>query len=256
MKKIAIYGKGGIGKSTTASNVSAAMASLGLKVMQIGCDPKADSTKNLMRGQRIPTVLDQILEKGRDIKLEDIVFESETGVLCVEAGGPAPGVGCAGRGIISAFEKLEELKACETYKPDVILYDVLGDVVCGGFAMPIRGGYAREVYIVSSGEMMSLYAAHNISRAIDNFKKRGYARLKGLILNAKNIPHEEELVRQALPEIGTEIVQIIPRCEEIQAAEAKGMTVFEAFGPGESSMREVYSELARKMADNSVDDAL
>lgn len=254
MRKIAIYGKGGIGKSTTSSNVSAAMASLGLKVMQIGCDPKADSTKNLMGGKQIPTVLDQILNKGRNLKLEDIVFLSNTGVLCVEAGGPAPGVGCAGRGIISAFEKLEELKAFETYKPDVILYDVLGDVVCGGFAMPIRGGYAREVFIVSSGEMMSLYAAHNISRAIENFKKRGYARLKGLILNSKNIPNEESLVRQALPEIGTDIIQIVPRCSEIQDAEAKGMTVFEAFEPGTSLMRDVYAELARKMVDNSVDD--
>lgn len=254
MKKIAIYGKGGIGKSTTASNVSAALATLGLRVMQIGCDPKADSTKNLMRGRRIPTVLDQILAKGRELKLADIVFESATGVFCVEAGGPAPGVGCAGRGIISAFEKLAELKAYETYKPDVVLYDVLGDVVCGGFAMPIRGGYARDVYIVSSGEMMSLYAAHNISRAIQNFKKRGYAQLRGLILNAKNIPDEEELVRRALPEIGTDIIQIVPRCEEIQTAEVQGMTVFEAFAPGTSMMREVYTELARKMTDNSVSD--
>lgn len=250
MRKIAIYGKGGIGKSTTSSNLSAAFASLGLKVMQIGCDPKADSTKNLMGGQRIPTVLDQIVAKGRNLTLDDIVFASKTGVLCVEAGGPAPGVGCAGRGIISAFEKLEELEAEETYHPDLVLYDVLGDVVCGGFAMPIRGGYAREVYIVSSGEMMSLYAAHNISRAIDAFKKRGYARLKGLILNKKNIENEEEMVRRALPEIGTEIVQIIPRSGEIQIAEDRGMTVFEAFPPGESMMREIYTELAQKILAN------
>ncbi|MDO5733072.1 MAG: nitrogenase iron protein NifH [Eubacteriales bacterium] len=247
MRKIAIYGKGGIGKSTTTSNLSAALASLGQRVLQIGCDPKADSTKNLMGGARIPTVLDQIIAKGAELKLEDIIFESNTSVLCCEAGGPAPGVGCAGRGIISAFEKLEELKAYETYKPDIILYDVLGDVVCGGFAMPIRGGYAREVYIVSSGEMMSLYAACNISKAIDNFKDRGYARLSGLILNSKNIENEETIVRQALPEIGTEIIQVIPRCGEIQTAEHGGMTVFEAFNEGDSKMREVYLELAKKI---------
>ena len=211
MKRIAIYGKGGIGKSTTSANLSAALSEQGYRVMQIGCDPKADSTKNLLGGQIQTTVLDQKLEKGRDLRLEDIVFESETGVLCVEAGGPAPGVGCAGRGIISAFQTLESLKAFETYQPDVVIYDVLGDVVCGGFAMPIRGGYAREVYIVSSGEMMSLYAAHNISRAVANFKDRGYARLAGLILNSKNIPNEIEITKAALPEIGTDIIKVIPR---------------------------------------------
>lgn len=247
MKRIAIYGKGGIGKSTTSSNLSAALTEKGLQVMQIGCDPKADSTKNLMGGQQIPTVLDQISAKGRSITLDDIVFKSNTGVLCVEAGGPAPGVGCAGRGIISAFEKLEELHAFTAYHPDVIIYDVLGDVVCGGFAMPIRSGYAREVYIVSSGEMMSLYAAHNIARAVANFKERGYAELKGLILNSKNIADEIELTRRALPEIGTEITQIIPRSPEIQTAEAKGMTVFETFAPGTSRMRDVYLELANKI---------
>ena len=139
MRKIAIYGKGGIGKSTTTSNLSAALALKGYKVMQVGCDPKSDSTKNLMEGKRIPTVLEQLKAKGEALKLEDIVFEGFGGVLCVEAGGPTPGIGCAGRGIISAFEKLAELEAFETYKPDIVIYDVLGDVVCGGFAMPIRG---------------------------------------------------------------------------------------------------------------------
>ena len=138
MRKIAIYGKGGIGKSTTTSNLSAALSEKGYKVMQVGCDPKADSTKTLMGGKKIPTVLEQLREKGDDVAINDIVFEGYNGVLCVESGGPMPGIGCAGRGIISAFEKLEELDAFEVYKPDVVIYDVLGDVVCGGFAMPIR----------------------------------------------------------------------------------------------------------------------
>ncbi|AYE34953.1 nitrogenase iron protein [Clostridium septicum] len=247
VRKIAIYGKGGIGKSTTTSNLSAALSHLGFKVMQIGCDPKADSTKNLMGGKRIPTVLEQLKEKGDDLSLEDIVFNGYNGVLCVESGGPTPGIGCAGRGIISAFEKLEELEAFETYNPDVILYDVLGDVVCGGFAMPIRGGYAEEVYIVSSGEMMSLYAASNISSAIKNFRSRGYAKLKGLILNSKNIENEVSIVEKAVEEIETKITHVIPRSGEIQLAENKGGTVFELLE--NSEMKKVYTELANKIID-------
>lgn len=245
IRKIAIYGKGGIGKSTTTSNLSAALSHLGLKVMQIGCDPKADSTKNLMGGKRIPTVLEQLKEKGDNLSLEDIVFTGYNGVLCVESGGPTPGIGCAGRGIISAFEKLEELEAFEKYKPDIVLYDVLGDVVCGGFAMPIRGGYAEEVYIVSSGEMMSLYAASNISSAIKNFRARGYAELKGLILNSKNIENEVSIVEKAVEEIETKIVHVIPRSGEIQVAENSGGTVFEFLQ--ESEMKKVYTELANKI---------
>ena len=171
MKKIAVYGKGGIGKSTVVSNMSAALAAKGYTVMQIGCDPKSDSTRNLTGGERIATVLETMRDKG-DVTLEDIVVKSSTGVYCVESGGPIPGVGCAGRGIITAFEKLEELDAYEIYKPDVIFYDVLGDVVCGGFAMPIRGGYADDVCIVTSGEMMSLYAATNISHAVKSRRSR------------------------------------------------------------------------------------
>ena len=248
MKKIAIYGKGGIGKSTVVSNMSAALAKMGYTVMQIGCDPKSDSTRTLMGGVRIPTVLELMRDRD-DVTLDDIVLKSECGVYCVESGGPVPGVGCAGRGIITAFEKLEELEAYEVYKPDVIFYDVLGDVVCGGFAMSIRGGYADEVCIVTSGEMMALYAAANISHAVQSFGKRGYATLRGLILNGKGIENEDELVAKAAEEIGTEVIRKVPRDPMVQKAEDLGKTVVEAFPDCEIS--KVFFDLAKTLVEEA-----
>ena len=216
MLKLAIYGKGGIGKSTMTANLSAAFASLGKKVIQIGCDPKADSTINLLGGRAQQPVMEYIRDHGDDITSIDEISEIGYGdILCIETGGPTPGLGCAGRGIIATFNMLEELELFETVKPDVVMYDVLGDVVCGGFAAPIREGYAEHVLIVTSGEKMALYAANNICSAVENFADRGYADVAGIILNRRNIPGEEDKVKSFAAEKGLEIVGDIPRSDEI-----------------------------------------
>ncbi|MCR5264326.1 MAG: AAA family ATPase [Clostridiales bacterium] len=251
MLKIAIYGKGGIGKSTTVSNLSAALAEKGLRVMQIGCDPKADSTAYLHGGEPIPTVLELIRDRKNDFTLDDMAKVGYGGVVCVEAGGPTPGLGCAGRGIIAALEKLEEKGAYDEYKPDVVFYDVLGDVVCGGFSMPMRGGYADKVYIVTSGENMSIHAAANIVVAIENFRDRGYASLGGIILNRRDVKNEREKVEELCADIGSRIVGTLSRSETVQDAEAKNATVMEAYPC--SAMAREYRELAAAiMEDNGI----
>lgn len=245
MVKIAVYGKGGIGKSTTVSNVSAALADMGYKVMQIGCDPKADSTSSLHGQSEMTTVLDLVRERRNDFELADMVREGYGGVICVEAGGPTPGLGCAGRGIIAALEKLKEKGAYETYKPDVVIYDVLGDVVCGGFSMPMRGGYADKVFIITSGENMAIHAAANIAVAIDNFKDRGYAGLGGLILNHRDVRNENAKVQELADDIGSEIVGELSRSGTVTDAEELGRTVVEAFP--DSEMAGEYRKLAEKL---------
>ena len=242
MIKIAVYGKGGIGKSTTISNLSVALANKGLKVMQIGCDPKADSTTNLHDGSEINTVLDLVRERKDNFELDEMVVEGYKGILCVEAGGPTPGMGCAGRGIIAALEKLEQKGAYETYKPDVVFYDVLGDVVCGGFSMPMRAGYADKIFIITSGEYMAIHAAINIATAIDNFKDRGYASLGGVILNKRNVKNEEEKVNEFIENIDSKLVGILDRDEIVVVAEEDKKTVLEAFP--ESLMAKEYEVLA------------
>ena len=245
MIRIAVYGKGGIGKSTTVSNVAAALAEQGLTVMQIGCDPKADSTIQLRHGEPVPTVLDLYNEKKQALQLEDMVRIGYNGVICVEAGGPTPGLGCAGRGIITALEKLKETGAYDVYKPDVILYDVLGDVVCGGFSMPMRGGYADKVFIITSGENMSIHAAANIAMAVENFKNRGYAQLGGIILNRRDVPREMEKVAELADDFHTDVIGTLSHSAQVAQAEEQGKTLLECYP--DSVMAEEYRTLARQM---------
>ena len=228
MLKLAVYGKGGIGKSTMTANLAAAFAYMGKKVIQIGCDPKADSTINLLGGRTPQPVMEYLRDDPDGPEtFEEISEVGYGGIICVEAGGPTPGLGCAGRGIIATFDLLEDLELFEKVKPDVVLYDVLGDVVCGGFAAPIREGYAEHVVIVTSGEKMALYAANNICSAVENFADRGYADVAGIILNRRDVPDEEEKVRRFAEEKGLEIIGDIPRSDDINRFEEIGMTVTE-----------------------------
>ena len=249
MLKIAIYGKGGIGKSTVTSNLAAAFAAMGKRVIQIGCDPKADSTINLLGGEPLRPVMNYMREEDEEPeRLEDISKEGCGGVLCIETGGPTPGLGCAGRGIIATFQLLEDLKLFETWKPDVVLYDVLGDVVCGGFAAPIREGYAEKVLIVTSGEKMALYAANNISSAVRNFEDRSYARIFGIVLNHRNVENETVKVQAFAEKSNIPIVGEIPRSDEIIRWEDQGKTVIE--GDESSEISEKFFALARKLLES------
>ena len=249
MRRIAIYGKGGIGKSTVSSNISEAFAEMGYRVLQIGCDPKADSTKLLMGGNAPRTVLD--LMRVGDVTLDEVVHTTGHNIFCVECGGPKPGMGCAGRGIIAAFDKLESLDVIGKIKPDIIIYDVLGDVVCGGFAMPIRNGYARNVFVVTSGEMMSLYAADNIRQAVEGFADDGYAEFSGLIQNSRGIENEDGLIDKVATEMDTDVIYRLPRDQEVQNAESVGLTVLR--NAPKSAMAENYRSLANEILHRSND---
>ncbi len=250
-RKIAIYGKGGIGKSTTTQNTVAGLAEMGKKVMVVGCDPKADSTRLLLGGLAQKTVLDTLREEGEDIDLDSIIKEGYGNTRCVESGGPEPGVGCAGRGIITSINLLEQLGAYdESHRIDYAFYDVLGDVVCGGFAMPMREGKAQEIYIVVSGEMMAMYAANNICKGIVKFADSGGVRLGGLICNSRMVDNEKEMIIELASKLGTQMIHFIPRENVVQRAEINRKTVID-YEPKHPQADE-YRMLAKKIDENKI----
>jgi nitrogenase iron protein NifH len=245
LKKIAIYGKGGIGKSTTTSNISAALVEAGYKVLQFGCDPKSDSTNTLRDGKYIPTVLD-LLRKNPKVDAHDAIFQGFQGVYCVEAGGPAPGVGCAGRGIITAVELLKQQNIFEELDLDFVIFDVLGDVVCGGFAVPVREGIAEHVFTVSSSDFMSVYASNNLMKGIKKYSNAGGALFGGVIANSINNPYQKAIIDDFVEKTGTQVVEYVPRSITVTQAELSGRTTIEA-APN-TPQAEVYRSLARKIA--------
>ncbi len=251
MRKIAIYGKGGIGKSTTTQNTVAGLAEMGKKVMVVGCDPKADSTRLLLGGLSQKSVLDTLREEGEDVELNDVRFAGYCNTMCVESGGPEPGVGCAGRGIITSINLLEQLGAYhDDEKLDYVFYDVLGDVVCGGFAMPMREGKAKEIYIVCSGEMMAMYAANNICKGIVKFAEAGGVRLGGLICNSRNCVNEKEMIQELARQLGTQMIYFVPRDNMVQKAEINRKTVID-YAPDHPQANE-YRALARAIDQNQM----
>jgi nitrogenase iron protein NifH len=251
MRKVAIYGKGGIGKSTTTQNTVAGLVERDRKVMVVGCDPKADSTRLLLGGLAQRSVLDTLREEGEEVELEDVRKTGFGESLCVESGGPEPGVGCAGRGIITSINLLESLGAYdEGEKLDYVFYDVLGDVVCGGFAMPIREGKAQEIYIVVSGEMMAMYAANNICKGIKRYAEAGGVRLGGLICNSRVVDNEEEMIKAFADRLGTQMLYFLPRDNMVQKAEINRKTVID-FDPN-SEQAAHYRKLAERLDENEI----
>ena len=248
LKQIAIYGKGGIGKSTTTSNLTAALAEMGYKVMQFGCDPKADSTNTLRGGTYIPTVLDLLRERGT-FDVHEAIFQGFRGLYCVEAGGPAPGVGCAGRGITTAVSLFKQQRIFEELDLDYVIYDVLGDVVCGGFAVPIREGIAEHVFTVSSSDFMAIYAANNLFKGIQKYSKSGGALLGGVIANSINNPFQKQIIDDFVARTGTQIMQYIPRSITVTQSELKGRTTIEA--QPQSAQADVYRALARRVDEHT-----
>ena len=260
MRQIAFYGKGGIGKSTIGSNIAAALSERGLSVMMVGCDPKADCTRNLTGEVQIPTILDvsrdkgierlglEELVEGKKIEFDDVIHKGYGDIYCAECGGPKPGFGCAGRGVIVAIDLLKRLQVYEKLKPDVVIYDVLGDVVCGGFAMPLRRGLADEVYIVTSADYLALYAANNICRGIAEFATKGGSPLGGIVYNVRGMLDEADVVYDFAKKVGSRVIGHVPNAHEIAEAEIDGNTVIEY--DGNTDIADLFRELALQIYNN------
>ena len=248
-KQLAIYGKGGIGKSTTTSNLSAALADMGYKVMQFGCDPKADSTNTLRDGSYIPSVLELLRDKS-SVDAHDAIFRGYNGIYCVEAGGPAPGVGCAGRGITTAVQLLKQQRIFDELELDYVIYDVLGVVVCGGFAVPIREGIAEHVFTVSSSDFMAIYAANNLFKGIQKYSNSGGALLGGVIANSINNSFQEKIVQDFVERTNTKVIEVIPRSITVTQSELGGKTTIEAAPVSDQAA--VYRELARRIDEHEI----
>ncbi|QGG48734.1 ferredoxin:protochlorophyllide reductase (ATP-dependent) iron-sulfur ATP-binding protein [Heliorestis convoluta] len=226
---IANYGKGGVGKSTTTSNLAVAMARLGKKVLQIGCDPKSDSTFTIA-GRMIPTVV-EILDKHNyhyeSIEPEDLVFPGYAGVHVVETGGPPAGSGCGGYVVGETVKLLETLNLLNKY--DVIFFDVLGDVVCGGFAAPLQ--YADLACVVSSNDFDALFAANRICDSVVEKNMSGYnVKLAGVIGNRCD---QQDLLQTFCKHTGAPLIGVVPRAEDVRKSRVKGYTLFELEEMGE-----------------------
>lgn len=246
-KKIAFYGKGGIGKSTVASNISVALSMQKKKVLHIGCDPKSDSTRNLTTF-KLPTILQQIQLKGDDLQKEDILFEGFNGVFCMEAGGPEAGIGCAGIGISAMVDELERLGIYEM-DWDIIIYDVLGDVVCGGFSLPMRKHFVDSVYIVSSSDFMSIYAANNIMKSIKRYSDTEHPLLGGIIHNHYNNEESLKQIDFFAQKTNTKIISYLPQSLKIKLAECRRKTVIQDCP--DSSISNDFIDLSIKILQNN-----
>jgi nitrogenase iron protein NifH len=256
MRQIAFYGKGGIGKSTIASHFSYSAAEKGLRVLQVGCSPKNDSTNQLLTDFP-PTILDVLRTKEYDydeVEMDEIItespmkFESGGKIYCAESGGPEPGIGCGGKGVVEAIETLSHLKVFDELKVDVVLYDILGDVVCGGFSLPIRKGYAKETYVVTSGELESLYQVINVSKAIRRFDKRSGSKLGGLIVNLRRMKNELDIVNNFADLVGTKIIGIVPYSQTVKECGGEGQSVFE--GAPDCEEISIYRKIADDILNN------